>query len=70
MRKKMETLASKLNRKVMYFTENPINVGDYYGYKYFIIWQNTQTVYKALKNQAECIEFLKELVEGKAIEVC
>ena len=67
MRKRMEKLASKLNNKVMYFTENPFNFGGYEDCKYFLCWQNTHQVYKAFRTQAECVEFLQELIEEKIV---
>lgn len=67
MRNKMEKLTKKLNTNVMYFTENPINIDDFYGYRYFLVWQNTHNIFKAFKTQYECIEYLQELVEEKII---
>ena len=67
MRKRMEKLASKLNNSVMYFTENPFDFGGYEGCKYFLCWQNTHQVYKAFRTQAECVEFLEELIEEKIV---
>ena len=67
MRKRMEKLASKLNNSVMYFTENPFDFGGYEDCKYFLCWQNTHHVYKAFRTQAECVEFLEELIEEKIV---
>lgn len=70
MRKKMEKLASKLNDKVMYFTENPVKYDDrYYGCKYFLCWQNTRNIFKAFRTQSEAIESLKELIDDPIVWV-
>lgn len=54
----------------MYFTENPVNFNDdYYGYKYFLCWQNTHGIYKAFKTQQECVEELEELIKEKIVWV-
>ena len=62
MRKKMRNLIDRLNTSMMYFTENPINIDDYWGYRYFLVWQNTHNIYIAFKTQNECIEFLQEII--------
>lgn len=71
LRTKMEKLADKLNPNVLYFTENPINLDrygdDYYGYRYFLVWQNTHAIFKAFRTQAECVEYLEDLIERKVI---
>ena len=67
MRKRMEKLASKLNNSVMYFTEIPFDFGGCEDCKYFLCWQNTHHVYKAFRTQAECVEFLEELIEEKIV---
>lgn len=67
MRNKMEKLIKRLNTNIMYFTENPININDFYGYRYFLVWQNTHSIFKAFKTQCECIEYLQKLVEEKII---
>ena len=71
LRTKMEKLADKLNPNVLYFTENPINLDrygdDYYGCRYFLVWQNTHAIYKAFRTQVECVEYLEDLIERKVI---
>lgn len=68
MRKKMENLVKKLDNKVMYFTENPLNYNERYeGCKYFLVWQNTHQIYNAYKTQQEVICALESLIEQKII---
>ena len=69
MRKKMERLAKCLNPRVMYFTEHPINIGGYEGYRYFIVWQNTHSIHRAYKTQREAIEGLEELLREGEVQV-
>ena len=66
MKKRIEKLASRLNSRVMYFTENPIRPENTEG-KYFLCWQNTHTIYKAFKTQQECVECLEEIIDRKII---
>lgn len=63
MRRKMEKLAERLNGQVCYFTENPINIEDYWGFRYFVCWQNTHTIFKAWETQWAAVEGLQELIE-------
>ena len=67
MRKRMEKLASKLNNRVMYFTENQLDFGGYEDCKYFLCWLNTHKIYRAAKTQAECVECLEDLIEEKIV---
>lgn len=41
MRRKMEKLAEQLNGQVCYFTENPINIGDYLGALFRLLAKHT-----------------------------
>ena len=67
MRRKMEKLAEKLNARVMYFTESPLNFDGYEDCRYFLCWQNTHKVYRAFRTQAEAVEGLQELIEEKVV---
>lgn len=68
MRKKMEKLAEKLNKQVIYFTENPVNLDDKFeNCRYFLVWQNTHQFYRGFRTQTECIEALQELIESRII---
>lgn len=68
-KKKLTSLTSKLNKKVIYFTENPFSFDGYEGYKYFLCWQNTHQIFQAFKTQQECIDVLQNLIKEKTIHV-
>lgn len=62
MNKKMRKLADKL--RTMHVTENPVNLtGDDYGYKYFICFNNTNTVVRRCNSIKEMIETIKDIIE-------
>lgn len=66
MKRKLNSLIEKLNKNVMYLTENPINA-EYSGYKYFLCWRNANTIYFACKTQIEIIGKLEELIIEKIV---
>lgn len=66
MRKRIEKLSEKLNNN-MYLSECMPASGDWFGFKYFLVWSRNQTVYKAFKSQKELVEFLQELEENEGL---
>ena len=70
MRKSLQNKIKKFLDKntIFYNTESPINIGDYWGYKYFICFHNTHTIYKAFDRQIDLEEFLIEGI-NKEIEI-
>lgn len=66
MKKRIEKLSEKFNDK-MYLSECMPASGDWFGFKYFLYWSRSQTVYKAFKSQKELVEFLQELEENEGL---
>lgn len=64
LRPKMMRLANNVESLIpAYFTENPVNIDDWWGYKYFLCFENTHKVICACKSQADMIEALQDIIE-------
>lgn len=63
-RAKMMKLVDKVESLIpAYFTENPVNIDDWWGCKYFLRFTNTNKVICACKSQVDMIEALQEIIE-------
>lgn len=63
----IKQLNEKLNNQIMYLTNNPVNIGNYWGYKYFLVWRNTNTIHQAFKSLQECKEYFRELENNPVV---
>lgn len=68
-KKKLYKLVEKLDKTVMFFTENPfMNPNSpldekWWGCKYFFYWSGHNSIYRAFTNLDDAIEFMEDLIE-------
>lgn len=61
MEKRFKKLIDSLNDRIMYFTRAPLDLNGFYGFRYFLVWRNTNSIFKAFKTKDEFIEGLEYL---------
>lgn len=68
MKKSLESLIKKVENGfsgLIYYTDNHINFDDkYFGYKYFIVFQNTHKIYQAYRTQSELTDGLYDMIDN------